>query len=151
MERMFRTVATLCSGIFFGAALYISLVQHPAALQTGTEFAIRFFFETYGRAALMQAGFAGVGAFAAFAAWFYGARPVVLLAMLLLGASLAFTSFVVGPVHEELLHDSLDPSSARAAELLVRWGWLHWGRTILSGLAFAACLVAAPRFAQQVD
>lgn len=148
---MFRTVATLCSGIFFGAALYISLVQHPAALETGTEFAARFFPQMYGRAALMQASLATVGAGAAFAAWFFGARPVVLLAVALLIGVVLFTVVVIHPVNQELLGGEIDPSSARAAELLVRWGWLHWTRTVLSGLAFAACLVAAPRFAQQPE
>jgi hypothetical protein len=151
MERVFRSVATLCSGIFFGATLYVSLVQHPAALETGTEFAARFFPEMYGRAAVMQASLASVGALAAFAAWFYGARPIVLAAVALLIGVIVFTLVVIRPVNEELISGAIDPSSARAAELLVRWGWLHWGRTILSGLAFAACLVAAPRFSHLPD
>jgi hypothetical protein len=37
--------------VFFGAALYNSLVQHPAALETGTDFAARFFRSMYARAA----------------------------------------------------------------------------------------------------
>jgi hypothetical protein len=30
-----KLLATVGCGLFFGAALYISLVQHPAALETG--------------------------------------------------------------------------------------------------------------------
>jgi hypothetical protein len=32
---MFELLATACSGIFAGAAVFISLVQHPAARQVG--------------------------------------------------------------------------------------------------------------------
>jgi hypothetical protein len=63
-----KLLATLCCGVFFGAALYISLVQHPAALETGNEFAAHFFPPMYGRAAAMQASLAVVGCAAAIAA-----------------------------------------------------------------------------------
>jgi len=142
---MFRSIATLCSGIFFGAALYISLVQHPAVLSTGTEFAARYFPEMYSRAALLQASSALLGALSALAAWFYGARPIVLVAVLLQASIVLFTIVVVAPVNRELVGGSIDPTSQRAAELLIHWGWLHWARTIAGGLAFAACLMAAPR------
>jgi len=40
---MSKLLATFCGDVFFRAALYISLVQHPAALETGQDFAVRFF------------------------------------------------------------------------------------------------------------
>jgi hypothetical protein len=40
MLEVIKLVATLCCGVFFGAALYISLVQHPAMLETGNDFAM---------------------------------------------------------------------------------------------------------------
>jgi len=144
MERFWRAVATLFTGVFFGAALYISLVQQPAALRTGTEFAARFFPEMYARAAVLQAGSALIGAFAALAAWYYGSRGVVLIAVPLLLGIVLFTLVVVAPVNHELLDGGVDPQSERAAELLARWGWMHWCRTIAGGLAFAACLLATP-------
>jgi hypothetical protein len=55
--------------VFFGAALYISLVQHPAALETGNDFAARFFPPMYGRASVLQASLAVIGCMAAIAAW----------------------------------------------------------------------------------
>jgi hypothetical protein len=56
-----KLVATFCCGVFFGAALYISLVQHPAGLETGADFATRFFPPMYRRAAILQASLALVG------------------------------------------------------------------------------------------
>ena len=55
MLEVTKILAIFCCGVFFGAALYISLVQHPAALETGNDFAARFFPLMYRRAAILQA------------------------------------------------------------------------------------------------
>jgi hypothetical protein len=36
-------VATVCSGLFAGAAIYINAVEHPARLSCGTELPVREF------------------------------------------------------------------------------------------------------------
>ena len=46
---MMEIIATFACGIFFGAALYISLVQHPATLETGPAFTGQFFPPMYRR------------------------------------------------------------------------------------------------------
>ena len=56
-------VATLCAGIFAGAAIYINAVEHPARLSCGTEVALREFAPSYHRATLMQVPLALVGCF----------------------------------------------------------------------------------------
>ncbi|MPZ19989.1 MAG: hypothetical protein GEV06_19045 [Luteitalea sp.] len=48
-------LATLCTGVFAGAAIYITLVEHPARLASGTAAAIAEFRPSYRRAAPMQA------------------------------------------------------------------------------------------------
>ena len=73
MLEVTKIVATLCCGVFFGAVLYISLVQHPATLEMGSDFAARFFPPMYGQAAVVQASLAVVGCAAAVAAWLRGA------------------------------------------------------------------------------
>jgi hypothetical protein len=37
------TVAALAAGLFAGAAIYVSAVEHPARLSCGTELAVREF------------------------------------------------------------------------------------------------------------
>ncbi len=137
------TAATLCCGVFFGAALYISLVQHPAALETGGEFAVRFFPPMYARASVMQASLAVLGTAAALAAYLAGAGRAWLAAALLMISVIPFTLIVVEPVNQEL--KMIDPSADRAVELLIRWGRLHWVRTVASGLSFVTCLVGIAR------
>jgi len=135
-----KLLAIYCSGVFFGAALYVSLVQHPATLETGSDFAVRFFPPMYRRAAVLQASLALVGCASAIAAWFSGAGDLWLAAAILIGSVVPFTLIVIKPVNDALLRGRDDASKAGA--LLTRWGYLHWARTFAGGLAFLICLVA---------
>ena len=140
VRRLAEVLAILCGGLFFGAALYISLVQHPAALETGNDFAARFFPAMYGRAAVLQASLASIGCAAAIAAWLGGAGRLWLAAAVLLGSVVPFTLVVMKPVNDALLHGG-NVSPVELNVLLVRWGYLHWARTVASGLSFVTCLI----------
>jgi hypothetical protein len=139
MLEVTKLLATFCCGVFFGAGLYISLVQHPAALQTGNEFAARFFQPMYRRAAGLQASLALVGFASAMAAWLSGGGELWLAAAVLIGSVVPFTLIVIKPVNDALLQNRHAGSEVGA--LLARWGYLHWARTVASGLAFLLCLI----------
>src|ERR671915_255269 len=95
-------LATVCCAVFFGAAAYISLVQHPAAFETGSEFAVRFFAPMYRRASIMQASLAIAGAIASLAAYFLGSGRVWLVAAVLMISIIPFTLLVMEPVNHQL-------------------------------------------------
>ena len=57
-------VATVCAGLFAGAAIYINAVEHPARLSCGTELAVREFAPSYRRATVMQVPLAVIGCIA---------------------------------------------------------------------------------------
>ena len=133
---LFELIATLCAGLFAGAAIYITLVEHPARMECGTELAATEFGPSYRRATLMQASLAAVGLAAALVAWIQGRGLLVLVGGLMLGAVIPFTLLVILPTNKRLLDSGLDRRSAEAAELLERWGRLHAVRSVLSGLAF---------------
>ncbi len=133
---LFELIATLCPGLFAGAAIYITLVEHPARLECGTELATTEFGPSYSRATLMQASLAAVGLVAAIVAWVQVRGLLVLVGGLLLGAVIPFTLLVILPTNKRLLDPGLDRRSAEAAALLERWGRLHAVRSVLSGLAF---------------
>ena len=137
MLEITKLLATFCCGVFFGAAFYISLVQHPAARETGNEFAARFFRPMYRRAAGLQASLALVGCASAIAAWLGGAGALWLAAAVLIGGVVPFTLIVIKPVNDALQNRDVAPE---AGALLIRWGYLHWVRTVASGLAFLLCL-----------
>ncbi len=142
--RPVRTVtellATFCCAVFFGAAASISLVQQPAALETGSDFAVRFFAPMYGRASIMQASLAIVGSIASVVAYFLGAGQAWLVTAVLIASVVPFTLLIIEPLNEQI--KVLDPAAERAVELLLRWGRLHWFRTVASGAAFVICLLA---------
>lgn len=132
----FELIATLCAGLFAGAAIYVTLVEHPARLECGTELATTEFGPSYRRGTLMQASLAAVGLAAALLAWIQGRGVFVLLGGLLLGTVIPFTLLVILPTNKQLLDPGLHRRSAKAASLLDRWGRLHMVRSIVSGLAF---------------
>lgn len=134
-----EVLATFCCGAFFGAAIYISLAQHPAALETGGEWAVRFFPWMYARAASLQASLAILGTIAASVAYVCGAGRIWLCAALMIFSVVPFTLLVVDPVNQQIR--AIDPSSDRAVALLVQWGRLHWIRTVAGGIAFLSCLI----------
>ena len=140
MLEVTKLLATFCCGVFFGAALYISLVQHPAALEMGNEFAARFFRPMYRRAAGLQASLALVGCASAIWGWLSGAGVRWLAVAVVIGSVIPFTLIVIKPVNDALLQNR--NAAMEVAALLTRWGYLHWARTVASGLAFLLCLVA---------
>jgi hypothetical protein len=133
---LFELIATLCAGLFAGAAIYITLVEHPARLECGTALAATEFGPSYRRATIMQASLAALGFVAALTAWAQRRGLAVLSAGALLGLVIPFTLIVILPTNKRLLDPTLDRSSGVAAALLVRWGKLHAVRSVASGLAF---------------
>jgi hypothetical protein len=127
-------IATLCAGLFAGAALYVSLVEHPARVSCGTAIAVAEFGPSYRRAARLQSALASVCFVAAVWAAFRGAGHLVFVAALLMVAVVPFTLLVIMPTNDRLMDQTLNPGSPEAATLLTRWGRLHAVRTVL-GLA----------------
>jgi uncharacterized membrane protein len=144
MQGLAEFLATFCAGLFAGAALYVSLVEHPARKECGTEIAVSEFAPSYRRAALMQATLALVGFVFSIIAWLSGSHPLFLLGGTLLVAVVPFTLIAILPTNQALLDPSLDKTSEKARQLLVHWGRLHAVRIVLGLLAFALLLVISP-------
>ena len=58
METLLKVIALLSSGLFAGAALYTTAVEHPARVSQGVLIALQEFRPSYKRAAPLQAGLA---------------------------------------------------------------------------------------------
>ena len=128
-------IALLCTGLFAGAAVYVTLVEHAARLECEPAVALAEFRPSYRRAAAMQASLAAVGVLTAVGTWALGRSVPVLVAGLLLGAMIPFTLLVVLPTNTRLLDPALDPHSTEAGSLLARWGRLHAVRSVASVVA----------------
>ncbi len=138
-----QIIALFSCGTFFGAALYISLVQNPAALEAGVAVGGRFFPPMYRRAAPMQIALALLGFISALLAWYQSADIFWLVGALLLLAVIPITLIFIKPINDQLLSPQNDPDSAHTDSLMKQWGAKHWWRTAASGAAFALYLVAA--------
>jgi uncharacterized membrane protein len=139
----FEIIALLATGVFAGAAAYITFVEHPARLECGTLVAATEFGPSYRRATVMQAPLAIIGFIAAVVVWLQQRDPVVLIAAVLLVLVVPFTVLVIFPTNTRLLDPALERSSSEAATLLGRWGRLHAVRTFLSCISFALLAWAA--------
>ena len=57
MRQIAEFVAVLACGLFAGAAVYVSLVEHPARMACGVEIAAAEFPPSYHRGTIMQVTF----------------------------------------------------------------------------------------------
>jgi hypothetical protein len=135
-------LATLATGIFAGAALYVSIVEHPARLLCGTAAAVNQWRPSYRRGTVMQAPLAVIAFLLAVWSWWAGDGSAWLIGGMLIVAVVPFTLIVILPTNRRFQSDQLDISSTEAAHLLRRWGRLHGVRTILSFTAFLVFLFA---------
>src|SRR6266851_8848094 len=111
MRQIAEFAAVLACGLFSGAAVYLSLVEHPARMECGIEIAAAEFPPSYRRATVMQATLAAVGLLASVAARLAGATFWWLVGGLLLGAVIPFTLIVILPTNKQLLNPMLDRRS----------------------------------------
>jgi F0F1-type ATP synthase assembly protein I len=137
-----QMVATLATGIFCGAAVYVNLVEHPARISCGVPLAVTEWRPSYKRGTLMQAPLALIGSLSALAVWWFEGGAAWLVGGVLLLLLVPFTLVVIFPTNKRLESQELDLHSEEASRLLRRWGRLHAIRSILSGMAFLAFLSA---------
>ena len=138
---LLELIATLCTGLFTGAAIYVNLVEHPARLEPGTAAAVKQWRPSYRRGTVMQASLAVVGFLSAVGAWLQGRATQVLIAGLLIGLVVPFTLIVIFPTNKQLSDANLDVGSTNAAVLLDKWNRLHAVRSAAGFLAFVLLLL----------
>ena len=147
LQQAAEFAAVLSCGLFTGAALYITLVEHPARMECGVEIAATVFAPSYRRATALQVPLASLALLSSTTAWLSGATSWWVVGGALLGAVIPFTLVIILPTNRKLLCPTLDRRSAQAGELLSRWAFLHAVRTIiglLSLMLFLYLLVFRP-------
>src|SRR5262245_50898764 len=138
-------VAIVATGLFAGASLYVTLVEHPAWMACGPAVSIKHFGPSTHRAGPMQGLLAMVGLVAGLAAWVQGSGAGWLVGGLLLGSLVPYTFLIVVPTNRRLLDGKLDSGSSEAVGLLARWGRLHAWRTGIGVVVFILFVVLAMR------
>jgi hypothetical protein len=138
-------LALTVAALFAGAAVYVSVAEHPARMMLDDKAALTQFKPAYARGAIMQASLAAIGTLLGLVAWLNGGHWLWIAGAGLLGANIPYTLVVIMPVNTAL--NATDPAAAGAASraLLTRWGELHAGRSALGALATLLYLLALLR------
>ena len=130
-------VSFICTALFAGAALYVSVVEHPARLACSADVALAEWRPSYKRAAVMQIILAAGGFLAAIGAYMSGRGTAVLVAGIVLATVVPWTLIVIMPTNRELLNPARVATTPDTDVLLRKWGRLHVIRTVASLLAVA--------------
>lgn len=133
-----QVLALLCAALFAGAALYITIAEHPARLELADAPLLAQWQPSYRRALPVQAGLAIAGGLAALVAWWLGGGPGWAVGGAVLLANWPFTMLVIMPVNTQLKAIRPVDADAHSRALLLRWGRLH---AVRSGLGLAAALI----------
>jgi hypothetical protein len=138
-------LATFTCALFAGAAVYVSLVEHPARMGCGTLVAATQWAPSYRRGTVMQASLAVLSTVFGVSAWLARADRSWLVGALLIGIMIPYTLIVIMPTNKRLLLPGRDLSSPETARLLQRWGKLHAFRSVFSTAAFVVYLFLLTR------
>ncbi|HEX9820185.1 MAG TPA: DUF1772 domain-containing protein [Methylomirabilota bacterium] len=141
MTGVLTTAAVLSATLFTSWALYITLVEHPARLDSGADAGRAQFGPSYRRAAPWQASFAAIALVSGVAAAGLTSRWAWLAGGLAVGSVIPLTLLAIRPITRRLLApDRLDDHET--IRLLRRWGRLHAVRTTLGAAGLLAFLRA---------
>ena len=141
METFVKVIALLSSGLFAGAALYITAVEHPARMSQGVLAALQEFRPSYKRAAPLQATLAVICFLCSVVVWWLTGEWTWLAGGVLVGAAVPFTLVFIMSTNRFLLDAASPPKDGEASRLLAKWARLHTVRTCLSLLGFIVLLV----------
>jgi hypothetical protein len=142
MQIVLKLLALLSSGMFAGAAFYITTVEHPARMSLGAAPALQEFRPSYKRAAPRQAALAIVCFLCGVALTLLTQRWVWLVGGSLEGAVVPVTLVFIMPTNRLLVDERNQLDAQTLESLLAKWAHLHAMRTVLSVLGFLVLLWA---------
>jgi hypothetical protein len=138
--------ALVFATLFAGAALYISLVEHPARLGLTDGPLLAQWKPSYKRALPIQSGLAVAGGVAGLIVGYLSADWRWFAGSTLLLANWPFTLIVIMPINKPLMTMHVSQAGVESRAMLVQWGKLHNIRSALGGattLIFAWALTGA--------
>ena len=138
-------IAIMCSALFAGAALYVSIIEHPARMSAGISVALQEFRPSYRRGAVLQVSMAVIAFVSSFALSLLTSQWIWFLGGGMTGLMPPFTLIFIMPTNRILLDATSPLKESDARKLLDRWGRLHLIRTIAGMVGFAVLLAYSLR------
>ena len=139
---MLGLAALVTAAIFFGAAVYISIAEHPARLSLGDGAALAQWGPSYQRGFSMQASIAVVSGVLGLAEWWWSGNLLWLAGAALIIANWPFTLLAIMPTNHRLQATPAG-GDGETRGLLLRWGGLHAARSVLGAMATIIYFAAA--------
>lgn len=137
-------LALIVAAVFFGAAIYINLVEQPARFRLEAPALLEEWKPSYKRGTMMQAPLALAGFALGFAAWWQTRDVLFFGGAIVMLANWPWTILVIKPVNAVLMATEPEQAGAQTKDLIAKWGRLHAVRTILgfaaTGAFFWACV-----------
>jgi hypothetical protein len=127
--------ALVTAAAFAGAAIYVNIAEQPARLALDDRALLAEWKPSYARGAVMQAGLALVSALAGVLVFWLTRDWRWLLGALLIFANWPYTLLVILRVNKRLEATPTDQANAETRALVLRWGALHAGRSLLGAAA----------------
>lgn len=140
---MLGLLALVIAAMFTGAAIYVSLVEHPARLELSPGALLRQWRPSYQRGAAMQGSLAMIGGVVGLIAWWTTSDWRLLIGSLLLLANWPYTMFVIMPTNNKLKATEESQANEDTRALLRHWGTLHGVRSLLGAASTLMLLWAA--------
>jgi hypothetical protein len=133
--------AIITAAMFFGAALYINVAEHPARRELDRQALLAEWKVSYTSGFAMQVPLALSGfLLASMAAWQTVNWRWALGGLILL-ANWPYTIFEIMPVNRRLMAFSPLDSGPEIRAMIGKWAFLHAGRTLLGGVATGVLLL----------
>jgi hypothetical protein len=132
---IFEILTLLFTTLFFGASLYVTIVEQPARLACQTAAALAQWRPSFKRAAAMQIFLTIAGVICAVVAYFIHGNLIVLAGGLVLATVAPYTLIILMPVNRQLLNPSRTAETPDTDALIEKWGKLHFVRTVVSFIA----------------
>ena len=131
-------LALVIAALFTGAALYVSVAEHPARLNLDDRALLVEWKPAYKRGFALQAPLALAGFLLGLLAWWQTNDWRWILGAFILVANWPYTLLVIMPTNTRLMNMSASDPGPDTRRLMEKWGSLHAVRT---GLGFAATAV----------
>lgn len=135
--------ALIFATLFAGAALYISLVEHPARLGLDDGPLLAQWQPSYKRALPIQSVLAVAGGMTGLLAWYFSSQWQWLAGSIALLSNWPFTLLVIMPVNKRLMAMPQCEAGAESRKMLMQWGSLHNVRSALGAVTVLFFALAA--------